>query len=285
MKNLVWLASYPRSGNTWFRILLSMLLTDKRNKTDLNHLEAGLIANSRIMFDELAGINSSELTSNEINNLKPAVFQLLSDESTEQIYLKTHEKYFLNDSGIPVFPAKNTYGCVYILRNPLDVAVSNANYFNRSVDLIIQLMNSGSYTLNSSQDSLVPILEEKTGTWSEHVKSWSNSGLNVHFIRYEDMINHPFPTLSKALGFLGLHFPESAILKAISDASIEKLRKSEETSGFNEKLQSCNNFFRNGKSGSWKTELNENHVAKIVNDHGTVMQLFGYIDDNNKIIE
>ena len=158
MKNLVWLASYPRSGNTWFRILLSMLLTEKRNKTDLNQLETRLIANSRIMFDELAGINSSELTSKEINNLKPAVFQLLSDETPEHIYLKTHEKYFLSDSGIPVFPTKNTYGCVYIIRNPLDVAVSNAYYFNRSVDLIIQLMNSCSYTLNSSRDSLVPIL-------------------------------------------------------------------------------------------------------------------------------
>ncbi len=284
MKNLVWLASYPRSGNTWFRVLLSMLLTDKRNKTDLNHLEAGLIANSRIMFDELAGINSSELTSNEINNLKPAVYQLLSDETPEHIYLKTHEKYFLNDSGIPVFPAKNTYGCVYILRNPLDVAVSNANYFNRSVDLIIELMNSGSYTLNSSQDSLVPILEEKTGTWSEHVKSWSNSGLNVHFIRYEDLIKQPFQTFSKAFGFLGLQFPESAILQAISDASIEKLRKSEETSGFKEKLQSCTVFFRNGKSGNWRTELTENQVAKVVTDHSEMMQLFGYLDKNDKII-
>ena len=280
MKNLVWLASYPRSGNTWFRVFLSILLSENHNKTDLNQLEAGLIANSRIMFDELAGINSSDLTRSEIDNLKPLVYQLLSDETPEHIYIKTHEKYFANDAGLSVFPATNTYGCIYIIRNPLDVAVSFAFYFNRSVDLIIELMNSGSYTLNFSQDSLVPILEEKTGTWSEHVKSWSNSGLNIHFIRYEDMINQPFETFTKALSFLGLHFPESVILKAISDASIEKLQKSEESGGFKEKLQGCKTFFRNGKSGNWKTELNENQIAKIVNDHRAVMQLFGYMDES-----
>ena len=284
MKNLVWLASYPRSGNTWFRIVVSFLLSENRSKTDLNQLDAGLIANSRYMFDELAGINSSDLTSQEINNLRPTVYQLLSAESDERVYLKTHEKYFSSDFGLPVFPAGNTFGCIYIIRNPLDVAVSNAFYFNRSIDLIITLMNSSSYTLNSSPISLLPILEENTGTWSEHVKSWMNSGLNVHFIHYEDLIKEPFQTFSKALGFLGLQFPESAILQAISDASIEKLRKSEETSGFIEKLQSCNVFFRNGKSGNWKTELTENQVAKIVTDHGEVMQLFGYLDNDNIIV-
>jgi hypothetical protein len=284
MKNLVWLASYPRSGNTWFRIVLSYLLSENRIKTDLNHLETGLIANSRIMFDELAGINSSDLTRGEINNLRPTVYQLLSDESDESIYMKTHEKYFLNELGMPVFPAENTFGCIYFIRNPLDVAVSNAFYFNRDIDLIINLMNSRTYTLNSSSVSLVPILEENTDTWSEHVKSWMNSGLNVHFIRYEDMISQPFQAFSKALSFLGLQFPDSTILKAISDASFEKLKKSEETSGFKEKLQSCSTFFRNGKSGNWRTELTGNQIAKIVSDHHEVMQLFGYLNNDNKIV-
>jgi hypothetical protein len=98
------------------------------------------------------------------------------------------------------------------------------------------------------------------------------------------MISQPFEAFSNALNFLGLQFPESTILKAISDASFEKLKKSEETSGFKEKLQSCSTFFRNGKSGNWRTELTGNQIAKIVSDHHEVMQLFGYLNNDNKIV-
>lgn len=285
MKNLVWLASYPRSGNTWFRIFVSMLLSENRHKTDLNQLETGLIANSRIIFDELAGINSSDLTSSEVDNLKPAVYQLLSDETHENIYIKTHDQYYANDSGNPVFPYENTFGCVYFVRNPLDVAVSNAFYFNRSIDEIINLMNSNTYTLNSSPNMLLPILAEKTGSWSSHVLSWYHSGLKVHFMRYEDMLCQPQQTFSKAITFLGLDFSDDLISEALLKTSIEKLQISEELGGFKEKLQGCKTFFRNGKSGSWKTELNENQITKITTDHRPVMQLFGYMDESNKIIE
>jgi hypothetical protein len=285
MKNLVWLASYPRSGNTWFRVFLSMLLSENRNKTDLNRLEAGLNANSRILFDELAGINSSDLTSNEIDNLKPAVFRLLSEETHEHIYIKTHDQFFVNDSGNPVFPHENTLGCIYFVRNPLDVAVSNAFYFNRSIEKVINLMNRDTYTLNSSTDKLLPVLAEKMGSWSRHVLSWFHSGLKVHFMRYEDMLCQPLHTFSKAIKFLGLDYSDDLISEALLITSIEKLQKSEESGGFKEKLQGCKTFFRNGKAGNWKTELNANQIAKIITDHREVMQLFGYIDDSNKIIE
>jgi hypothetical protein len=285
MKNLVWLASYPRSGNTWFRVFLSMLLSENRNKTDLNRLEAGLNANSRILFDELAGINSSDLTSSEIDNLKPKVYELLSDERLAHIYIKTHDQYFVNDSGNPVFPDENTFGCIYFVRNPLDVAVSNAFYFNRSIDEVINLMNSNTYTLNFSPNMLLPILAEKTGSWSWNVLSWYHSDLKVHFMRYEEMISQPMKTFSKAINFLDLHYADDLISEALLNTSIEKLQKSEESGGFKEKLQGCKTFFRNGKAGNWKTELNANQIAKIITDHREVMQLFGYIDDSNKIIE
>jgi len=284
MKNIVWLASYPRSGNTWFRIVLSFLLGGNQNRTNLNHLQTGQIANSRIIFDELSGISSSDLTTGEINNLRPVVYQLLSDESNDILYLKTHDKYFYNDTGNPVFPESHTFGCVYFIRNPLDVAVSNAYYFNRGIDEIIRLMNSYSYMLNSSPNALLPILEERPGTWSEHAMSWYNSGVNIHFIRYEDLINQPFQSFSQALDFLGLQIPDPIIEKAISDASIENLRKLEKDFGFREKLQNCSTFFRSGKSGTWKTVLTEHQVDKIINEHREVMKLFGYMDADDRII-
>jgi len=285
MKNLVWLTSYPRSGNTWFRVFLSGLLADNHHKTDINHLATGLIANSRIMFDEFTGINSSDLTSAEIDNLKPAVYQLLSGETHEYIYLKTHDKYLINNSGNPVFPASNTYGCVYIIRNPLDVAVSNAFYFKKSFDEVIEFMNKGNLILNFRPGVFYPLLDEKPGNWSQHVTSWMNSGFKIHVIRYEDMLNHSFDTFRKAVEFLGLEASDQKVLDSISDSSIQKLKKLEETGGFREKLQGGGIFFRNGKSGSWKTNLTENQITKIISEHGEVMKRFDYMTNDGKIIE
>ncbi|MEI6434356.1 MAG: sulfotransferase domain-containing protein [Bacteroidota bacterium] len=281
MKNLVWLASYPRSGNTWFRLFLSSILSGNRRR-DLNQIEVALLANSRHMFDELAGISSSELVNDEINNLKPAVFQLLSSESTDHLYLKTHERFYLNPDGVPVFPPEYSFGCVYIIRNPLDVAVSNAHYFSKSVDEVIAIMNNPRYALNVSIDCLYPLLEEWLGDWSGHATSWLNSGVSVHVVRYEDMITFPVETFSNALRFLKLKFTEEQVRNVLSETSFETLKKSEEQFGFKEKLQSCDAFFRHGKAGSWRTFLTKLQITKIVGDHREVMERFGYLEPGFK---
>ena len=275
MKNLIWLASYPRSGNTWFRVFLSSLLSGNRRK-DLNNLEIDLYANSRTMFDELAGITSSELTIHEIRDLKPVVFQLLSAEASGCLYLKTHDRFFLTPAGNPAFPPALSYGCVYIIRNPLDVAVSNALYFGIPVDEVIASMNDPGHTLHPSVDCLHPLLEEWLGDWSGHVTSWFTSGINVHVIRYEDMICFPVETFSKALRFLNLPFTEEMVRNAVSESSFETLKKSEKHFGFKEKLPSCDAFFRQGKAGGWKTFLTELQIKKIVAGHHRVMARFGY---------
>ena len=282
MKNLVWLASYPRSGNTWFRLFLSSILSGNC-RMDLNRPEVDLLANSRRMFDELAGITSSELSNDEINNLKPAVFQLLSSESTDHLYLKTHDRFFHTTAGYPVFPLAYSFGCVYIIRNPLDVAVSNAHYFSKSVDEVITIMNDPGYALNVSTDCLYPLLEEWLGDWSGHAMSWLNSGMRVHVVRYEDMIGFPVETFSTALKFLNLKFSEEQVRNAIVETSFETLKKSEEQFGFKEKIQSCNAFFRHGKAGAWRTGLTDIQIKKITGDHRDVMERFGYLEPGLKV--
>ncbi len=281
MKNLVWLASYPRSGNTWFRLFLSSILSGN-SRMDLNQMEVGLLSNSRRMFDELAGISSSELANDEINNLKPVVYQLLSCESADQLYLKAHERFFLNSDGFPLFPPAYSYGCVYIIRNPLDVAVSNAHFFSKSVDEVIAIMNNPGYSLNASIDCLYPLLEEWLGDWSGHATSWLNSGIRVHIIRYEDMISFPVETFSKALKFLNLTFSEEQVRDAIAETSFETMKKSEGQLGFKEKIQSCDAFFWHGKAGGWRTFLTELQIKKIIGDHHEVMERFGYLEPGLK---
>ena len=68
-KNIIWLASYPKSGNTWFRIFLTNLLQKHTSPANINELTGGPIASSRQLFDELTGIDSSDLTFDEIEKL------------------------------------------------------------------------------------------------------------------------------------------------------------------------------------------------------------------------
>lgn len=278
MKNLVWLASYPRSGNTWFRFFLSSLMSEKGNEHGTYRPDFNLHANSRAMFDELIGINSSDLTLKEINNLKPNVFKLLSQRSKDRIFIKTHEQFHINANGYPVFPPRDTMGCLYFVRNPLDVVVSNAFYFSQSFDETITMFNNPLQSLHPSTNNMLPVLEEKLGSWSDHATSWIHSGLNVHVMRYEDMIDNPGEAFGKALSFLHLSYPDKKILEAVSAASFENLKKSEINDGFREKLQSCSSFFRSGKSGDWKTALTNKQAKLIVDTHEQVMKKLGYLE-------
>ena len=105
MNNIIWLASYPKSGNTWFRIFLSNLLNEKEEPADINKITSTHgIASARHLFDELTGIEASDLSQNEADLLRPGVYKLISDEARQTLFIKAHDAYkFLPDKS-PLFP-------------------------------------------------------------------------------------------------------------------------------------------------------------------------------------
>ncbi|NJK96875.1 MAG: sulfotransferase domain-containing protein, partial [Bacteroidales bacterium] len=122
-KKIIWLASYPKSGNTWFRAFLANLLHPGDKPADINELEGGPIASSRALFDEATGLSSSDLTPAEIENLRPFVYRYIARNSTEIIFHKIHDAYTLTSEGVALVPAEATRCAIYFVRNPLDVAV------------------------------------------------------------------------------------------------------------------------------------------------------------------
>ncbi len=103
LKRIVWLASYPKSGNTWFRVFLSNLLNKSDQPADINNLYTTPIASSRELFDEATGLSSSELTSEEIDLLRPHVYEFISRTSSELQYQKVHDAWQITKSGEPMF--------------------------------------------------------------------------------------------------------------------------------------------------------------------------------------
>ena len=104
MNGIVWLASYPKSGNTWFRAFAANLRSDSDEPVDINSLRTGSIASARRVFDEFSGVEASDLTAVESESLLPKVYLRMAEEATETEYYKVHDAYTLTIDGRPRLP-------------------------------------------------------------------------------------------------------------------------------------------------------------------------------------
>jgi hypothetical protein len=284
-KKIVWLASYPKSGNTWFRVFLSNLLSKEDEPVDINNLYATPIASNRELFDEATGLSSADLTPTEIDNLRPGVYEFAAQNSNELLFQKIHDAWLLTDSGEPMFSKKVTQSAIYFVRNPLDVAVSFSNHLCKPLAETAKIMADESYAFGSTPNRLHLQLRQRLLTWSGHVHSWvDNSGLPLIVLRYEDMKSDTFNTFSKAIEFIGITATDEEIIQALKHSDIKEMQKQEAENGFREKPANAPSFFRKGIAGSWRTELPENLVQSICNDHREMMIRFGYLDKQGRVL-
>jgi len=276
-KNIIWLASYPKSGNTWFRAFLTSLFSDNNEPVDINRMMPSIIASSRELFDETSGIPSSDLLSDEIERSRPSVYEQAAAESDDPVYFKIHDAYTFLHDGSPLIPSSATKAVLYIIRNPLDVAISFAHHMSSSIDRTISIMNDPDYAFCNFNDRLNIQLRQIILSWSQHVTSWvDDSGLPLLVMRYEDMIGNALETFTKASSFIGLNEPEERIRTAIKNSSFDILKEQENKKGFNEKNNKTKSFFRKGLVDDWKNVLTKDQTNLIFKSHGNVMKRFGY---------
>lgn len=285
MSGIIWLASYPKSGNTWLRVFLTNLQRDADEPASINDLESTPIASAREIFDDNVGIEASDLTAYEIDRLRPELYRRLAETTTEPLYMKIHDAYTEATPNHPLIPATATAGAIYLVRNPLDVAISNAHHHGTSYDTAINCMADINAALNYASDRLLFQLPQKLLSWSGHVLSWADSApFPVCLLRYEDMKTTPVEAFTRAVRFMGLDRSTAQIEKAIRFSAFDILQGQEKAGGFQEKSTVATRFFRKGQSGSWREELTKAQVQRIVADHREVMQRFGYLDKDGEIV-
>ncbi len=278
MGGIFWLASYPKSGNTWFRVFLTNLRGGEDGPADINKLRSTPIASARGVFDDEAGVEASDLTFDEIDRLRPEIYEQLAANTDEKLFMKVHDAYTSNDKNIPLFPEEATAGAIYIIRNPLDVAVSFADHSGLDYDTAISRMAEESFAFCAKSRRLHDQLRQKLLSCSSHVKSWTEQApFPVCVMRYEDMKQKPVETFEKAVRFSGLEYGREEILKALELSSFEELQRQEKEGGFKERSTRSEMFFRKGKIGSWLEALTEKQAQRIINDHRGVMRRFGYL--------
>ncbi len=278
MGGLVWLASYPKSGNTWVRMFLANLFANLPEPVNINTLTNFTFGDNRAdLYERVAGKPFDTLSDEDQNRLRPKVHQLIASARPDSLFVKTHSA-LANLEGIPTITPELTQGAIYIIRNPLDTAVSYAHHLNVGIDEAVQLMGEPESRLATGGRLGFQFL----GSWSEHVVSWLEApGLKPYLMRFEDMSQAPDATFGALSDFLGLPKNPKRLRQAIRFSSFEVLSRQESRLGFKERPPEAERFFRQGKVGGWRQELSQENVAKLVADHSEVMRRFGYLDDQD----
>lgn len=275
--SIFWLVSYPKSGNTWCRVFLSNYLFGGDAPVSINSLKDIPFASGRGLVDHYYGVNSSEMTEEEAWDFRRELFRIIHENSEGIKIIKAHEAYSRNALA-NFFADEITAGVVYVVRNPLDVAVSLANHMNEPVDHIVDYMADEGFRMSIPGEKWKSQFPQSLLSWSSHVKSWTEEypGI-VHMIRYEDLSRNPEREFSRLLTYLNQVPDEKRLERAIKFSSFQSLQAQEAREGFCEKFADSKVFFREGKSGSWQRLLSPDQVTRVRENHEMMMKKMEYI--------
>ena len=292
MRPTVWLTSYPKSGNTWFRALLSNLDPARDAPVAINAMDSiDSMASSRGRFENHVLVETALLRFDEIDDLRPALYRFLAVDTYEDPFdpesrypvrfVKTHDGYTHARSGEPVMGgARAAAGALLFVRDPRDVAPSLANHQGCTIDEAIAMMADPESSFCGQTRIQPNQLRQRLLGWSGYAASWLDQrDVPVHLVRYEDMHASAVPTLRAALDFAGWPVEDAIVERAVRFSAMEELQRQERETGFTEGPQHKigeRRFFRRGVAGGWRDEVTRAQVARIEQDHAAMMERLGY---------
>ena len=264
---IFWIASYPKSGNTYLRSFISSYYFSKKGKFDFNLLLNILQFPSK-KFTKRNLYSDLEASQNWIFNQN----QFFGGEKIN--FVKTHNSLY-EFKGNKFTTNDQTAGAVYIVRDPRNVITSLTHHYSLSYENAYQkLMNDESNLLEKTLDndhSNFTFL----GSWSNHYKSWKNcKDFKILFIKYEDIEKDKYATFKKIILFINSilkkenQVDEKKLLNSINSTNFNNLKNKEENEGFEESVFSKETgkkkrFFNLGFNNRWEKILPKNILNKI----------------------
>ena len=276
---IIWLASYPKSGNTWMWFFIKSYFNPPNRKFSINHDKDDpyLLETfpTERRFNELS-INYQDffdISKNWIN------LQSLINLNNKTNYLKTHNAMCtINNNKFT--DINNTLGAIHIVRDPRDVLVSYSSYKSENIDKTLEiLLSNDSYEYAKFKDKFYK--RSLMGSWSSHYNSWKNyKSKETLLVKYEDMVNKSNTTFLKVLNYLKkitkIEINHNKLNRAIDETSFENLKNLEIKEGFKVN-PSKKPFFRKGKVGDWKNKLNKDQTQKVEKAFKAEMIELGYL--------
>ncbi len=256
---IIWLASYPKSGNTWVRLFLNALL-HAENKLDINNIKIQQFPNKKYFKNILDNFNNLETI---LNNCLNAQYAINLDNNvkimkTHSACWKTNKTTFTN--------YENTLGVIHIVRDPRNVITSLKNHYRKeNYQIAMEFMTDERKFIGSKnfkEEFDVPAL---ISSWSNHYKSWSKFNKNYLLIKYEDLLKNPKIEFLKITEYLkkitNFKFNED-IDKIIYECAFDNLKNQENKKGFKEAAKNQKFFFL-GPKNNWKEILDKNICEEI----------------------
>ncbi|MBS0582285.1 MAG: sulfotransferase domain-containing protein [Proteobacteria bacterium] len=273
MGNIVWLASYPKSGNTWLRAFLANLIANRPTPVPLAELpDYGRLEAEPELYSRIAGRPSTELDFAQLCALRPQVHAAIAAAAARTVFVKTHSMAGVID-GVPLLTPQVSAGSIYVVRNPLDVAISMSHHFGIDLDAAIDYLNNE----NSATENSALFVIEFLGSWSQHVKSWADmESERILILRYEDLLEKPAKWFGKVARMVGTE-DRARVERAVRHSDFRALADMEKRDGFVEVPIKGKRFFRAGRSNQWREKLSRDQVARIIEAHREQMQRFGYV--------
>lgn len=269
---IFWIASYPKSGNTWVRCLLSSLLSDGATP-DLARL--GRFCRNgadRELIEGAIGSGTNDMSTPQLITARSAAYLHFANDGLGRRCLKVHDRYLPS-----LFLPEATAGAIYIVRDPRDIAVSLAAHFAVPLDDAINFMSSSAAIISGAPNGSDNQTPQIIGMWSENVASWrALSNRPFLLLRYEDMLADPYEAARRLSQFLDIKATRALIERAVAACGFEKLRGCEEKHGFVEKPFKMERFFREGRAGTWQHILTTTQTNRILADHRQTMRELGY---------
>jgi hypothetical protein len=250
--NVIWVASYPKSGNTWLRFIIGGLLG----------------------FD----LNDSTVIEREIPDIHK--HPRLQIPRTSRTFIKTHLAF---DASPRL--AEVAKGVIYVLRNPLDVVASHLNYFGINTDekrdaFVEAFIQTGGVTRWHNLGM---------GTWEHNLTSWARAGADTPyvFLRYEDMLEDRTAAVRQVADFLGLRPRQAEIVRVVAATSFNAMSQLEtreiaapNTSFFKNEWQAKKatgfRFMNKGRAGTYTDLLTRTQIARLLDRFGPTMEAAGY---------
>ena len=280
---IIWISSYPKSGNTYLRSFISSYFFSKKGKFDFNLL-LNILQFPSIKFTKKNLYSNLEASQNWIYNQK----QFFGSEKIN--FVKTHNA-LVEFQGNKFTTNNETIGAIYIVRDPRNLITSLTHHYSLTYDqAYTKLIDENCTLLEKSREndhSNFTFLS----SWSKHYKSWKNcEDFKVLFLKYEDIENNKYETFKKIILFINNiskknnKIDEKKLLNSINSTNFSNLRNKEEIEGFEESIFSKETggkkrFFNLGFNNRWQKLLPKNILDKLNNNLKNELNELGY---NNK---
>ena len=279
---IIWLASYPKSGNTLVRSLLSGYFFSKDGQFNFELLKT-IDQFPHIKIFNRLGINLSDKKEVEKNYIEAQ--KLINKEKKGVQFWKTHNSFCRFENKYAFTDLINTAGVIYVVRDPRNVVSSYSNHYQKNLKDSLNDLKSNSEIRQSKNDQL-PVL---VGSWSFHYNSWKQlKSLDKYLlVKYEDLIENTEKTFVDILMFIfkltksNSEIDKKKLKKVIETTSFDKIQEQERKLGFSEsKITSSGkkiNFFNQGPNNRWEKSLDLDIKNEIENIFGNEMTEIGYL--------